>query len=185
MPDRLPDKIPQVSSRIHYLIAEGNIPLPAAAHAEIIEAKCEIQAMVRLVLRMYFHCLSRGYLESAEDLLLIARAAQEIRFERLFTEHGYPDELEPMEESLEWFALAGRVHREISLPRAVARVIVERQKQTNGAQSAKEASRLESRSAKDDSGRIVWRFSDADLDLWAKFDGLIEEFEPHDPILGS
>jgi len=174
MPNRLPDKIPQVSSRVHYLIVQGSIPLPAAAHAEIIEAKREIQATVRLVLRMYVKCLSQGYLESARDLLLIARGAQELRFEHLFAEHGYPDEVEPVEDSLEWFALAGCVSGEISLPKSVARTMAESRKRTHDESTEQDQASMESRFTGDDSKRVVWKFSDAELELWAKFEGLIK-----------
>jgi hypothetical protein len=84
--------IEEVPIRIHYLIQEGRIALPACASIEIIRRKREMQSMLQLLQRLYFRLLGQGKIELAERVFHCYRGLGELRFGDLFGEYGFPDE---------------------------------------------------------------------------------------------
>ena len=95
----------EVPSRVHYLIQAGQLRLPPAASLEIIHKKQEMQAMLRLLNRLYVRLLCQGRLEIAEQVLHRYRGLEELRFTKLFGEFGFPDEVEASAEREFWLNL--------------------------------------------------------------------------------
>ena len=87
--------IEEVPIRIHYLIQEGRIALPAYASIEIIRRKREMQTMLQLLQRLYFRLLGQGRIELAERVFHCYRGLGELRFGDLFGRFGFPDETFP------------------------------------------------------------------------------------------
>ncbi len=85
-------KIDEVSARLHYLIKDGVVPLPAFGKAEVLLQQARLMVTMRKVLRSYLDALADGDYGQASVRLGIFRYLEEGSCKEQFEKYGYPEQ---------------------------------------------------------------------------------------------